>query len=97
MPFTIFWSTEAELSYQSILEYLQAEWTEQEIKNFIKRTDDVLEFIKENPSIYQRVKANTFKAVLSRQVALYYKIDGLRVILQYFWDTRQDPNKLKLS
>ena len=97
MPFTIFWSTEAELSYQSILEYLQAEWTEREIKNFIKRTDDVLEFIQENPSIYQRVKANTFKAVLSRQVALYYKIDGWRVILQYFWDTRQDPNNLKLS
>lgn len=54
----------------------------------------MLAFIKENPSIYQRVKPHTFKAVLSRQVTLYYKLDESVVTLHYFWDTRQDPDKL---
>jgi len=96
MSFTIFWTTEARQSYQGILEYLQEKWTEREIKNFIQRTDDVLAFIKENPSIYQHIKPHTFKAVLSRQVTLYYKLEESRVVLEYFWDTRQDPEKLNL-
>jgi hypothetical protein len=96
MPYTIFWSTEAELSYLKILEYLEEKWTEREIEKFINRTDEVIDYIINNPFQYQRIKHNTHKAVLNRQVSLFYKIDESNVFLQFFWDNRRDPKNLKL-
>ena len=96
MHYTIFWSTEAELSYLTILEYLEEKWTEREIERFINRTDEVLDYIKKNPSQYKRIRNYTHKVILNRQVSLFYKIDGSSVFLQFFWDNRQDPKKLKL-
>ena len=96
MSYTIFWSTEAELSYLKILEYLEEKWTEREIDRFINRTDEVIDYIINNPFQYQRIKNNIHKAVLNRQVSLFYKIDESTVFLQFFWDNRRDPKKLKL-
>lgn len=96
MDYIIFWSTEAELSYLKILEYLEDKWTEREIERFINRTDEVVDYIKKNPSQYKRIKNYTHKAILNRQISLFYKIDGSSIFLQFFWDNRQDPKKLKV-
>ena len=45
MPYAIFWSTEAELSYQLILEYLEEKWTAREIQRFLARTEEVINYI----------------------------------------------------
>jgi len=35
--------------------------------------------------------------IIARHYKLFYKIDGETVYLLRFWDTRQDPDKLKLN
>jgi hypothetical protein len=96
MSYTIFWSGEAEHSYQAILEYLEEKWTLREIERFITRTEEVIGYLKKNPLLYQRIKNNTYKAILNRQVSLFYKIDGENIYLQFFWDNRQNPSKLNV-
>lgn len=96
MTYTIFWSTEAELSYLKILEYLEEKWTQRELVRFINRTDEVMEYIKKSPFQYQKIKTNTHKVILNRQISLFYKIEHSTIFLHYFWDNRQDPEKLKL-
>ncbi len=96
MLYSIFWSIEAELSYLKILEYLEEKWTQRELDRFISRTDEVMDYIKKSPFQYQRIKNNTHKVILSRQISLFYKIEESIIFLHYFWDNRQDPKNLKL-
>jgi hypothetical protein len=97
MPYKIVWTTEADQTYQQILEYLQAKWTEREIYNFITRTETILFFISQNPLQYSYSKKNDVnKCVVRKQVSLYYQIKQDTVELISFWDTRQDPKKMKL-
>ena len=74
---------------------MKKEWTEKEIEKFINRVEEVSGYLKQKPTLYQKLKPNTFKAVLTRQVSLIYKINETEVYLEFFWDTRQDPKKLK--
>jgi len=86
---------EAELTYALVIEYLEENWTSKEIDFFIDRTDEVINFIAQNPKqyIYSK-KKNAFRAVISKQISLYYRIKSREVELLIFWDTRQNPEKL---
>lgn len=56
MSYQIIWSPQANQTYLLILEYLQKNWTEREINNFIERTEEVLSFISQNPLLYRYSK-----------------------------------------
>ena len=97
MSLTVIWLPEAEITFLGILEYLEQNWTSKEINKFIDRTDEVIKFIQQNPKqyIYSK-KKDAYRAVVTKHTILYYKIKPARVELLTFWDTRQDPEKLKL-
>ncbi len=93
MALTVRWSLEAEEAFDRIIEYLENNWTEKEIQNFVRKTHMVIGQIENNP--YQ-FKASRFheirKAVITRHNSLFYFVnedDGL-VELYAFWDNRQD-------
>lgn len=97
MSFTVKWLPEAELTYALVLEYLEQNWTPKEIVKFIDRTDEVINFIIRNPNQYfYSKKKNSYRAVVTKHVSLFYKIKSTEIELLIFWDTRQDPNKLLL-
>jgi plasmid stabilization system protein ParE len=97
MPYNIEWSPRAKFTHQQILDYLQKNWTEKEINNFVTRTETVLLYISQNPLQYPYSKENDIhKCVLRKQVSLYYQIKQNTVELLYFWDNRQNPKKPKL-
>ena len=52
MNYTVKWLPEAELTYALVLEYLEENWTSKEIEKFIDRTDEVINFISQNPEQY---------------------------------------------
>ncbi|BDD13636.1 hypothetical protein MATR_04610 [Marivirga tractuosa] len=52
MNYTVKWLPEAELTYALVLEYLEENWTSKEIEKFIDRTDEVINFISQNPELY---------------------------------------------
>jgi plasmid stabilization system protein ParE len=93
----IIWSPKAKGTYYQILEYLEENWTNKEVNNFINRTEEVLAFIAANPSQYIRsVNADIHRCVLVKQVSLFYRVKSDKIEILLFWDNRQDPAKLKL-
>ena len=96
MIYNIIWSPKAKDTYYQILEYLESNWLDREVSDFINRTEEVLSFITANPSQYiKSIKADIHKCVLVKQVSLFYRIKPGAIELLLFWDNRQDPTKLK--
>ena len=92
------WSKEAEDTFDGIIDYLEDNWTEKEVKDFVRKSHKVIGQIENNP--YQ-FKASRFqeirKAVITKHNSLFYFVnESDKVIELYtFWDNRQNPKKLK--
>jgi plasmid stabilization system protein ParE len=97
MRYEIKWSPEAERTYKIVLEYLLEKWTERELVNFINRTDEVIHYIAQNPRqyIYSK-KKQVYRAVLTKHMSLYYRLEQETIELLLFWDNRKDTASLKL-
>lgn len=95
--YEIIWSPIAQISYLNILDYLQENWPEQVIENFIDRTEEAIQHINQNPFLYPySTEINAYKCVVTKQVSLLYRIMHNRAELLVFWDNRQDTSKLFL-
>ena len=99
MALKITWTTEAEESYDRIIEYLERNWTEREIRNFVQATQNILGQIVTRPKIYKASKKkNIHIGFIMKHVSLYYHVkpDKKEITLLYFWDNRQDPANQKI-
>jgi plasmid stabilization system protein ParE len=97
MSYSVIWSDEAKANYKLILEYLNTKWTQREVINFAKRTEEVVALIKIDPYLHKpSAKGKAIRhCVLVKQVSLFYRIEQNTVYLITFWDNRQNPNRLK--
>ncbi|RZA03404.1 MAG: hypothetical protein EOP47_03065 [Sphingobacteriaceae bacterium] len=93
----IIWSPTAHITYLEVLDYLQQNWTIREIEAFINRTEQVIEYINQNPAYYPYSKeSDTYKCIIVGQVSLFYRLNQQKIELLRFWDNRQNPAKLSL-
>lgn len=94
----IIWTTIARNDYWKNIEYLESEWTLQDVYNFMDKTDNLIQLLmKQNlifkPSNYKDV----FQVPVTKQITLYYKVlEDNEIELLRFWNTYQNPEKLKL-
>ena len=97
MKRTIIFSKNAEKSLFVLFEYLEIKWTEKVKKKFISNLDKVIYLIQIEPETFPKSELNNKyrKCVLSKQTSIYYKFNTKRVEIIAFFDTRQDPNKIK--
>jgi len=99
MAVTIFWSDEAKKTYSQNIEYLKTEWSVNELKKFILRTEYVVLNIETNPMLYSLSikKKNIRRVVLNKQITLFYRHYPVKkmVVLLSFWNNYQDTNQLK--
>jgi plasmid stabilization system protein ParE len=95
MSFRIVWSPEAEEKYLQVLEYLEIKWTNKEVSKFITRVDELTDLLVTYPKLFPYSESkNTYKAVLTRQVSLIYRIKEADLIeIVTLWDNRQNPDK----
>lgn len=99
MSYTLRWTSESARTLKQNLEYLEEEWDNKVINNFLDRVEEVLETIKDNPQLYplHRPKDDVRKCIVHKRIILYYKIiDDQHIDLLTFWNTYQDPDKLKI-
>ena len=93
----ISWTPQAKISYFNIIEYLQEEWTDKEIKKFAHKTEVILKLISKNPKVFIRSgKKDIHKGFITKQISLYYKIEKEGVVLLTFWNNSQSPDKLRI-
>lgn len=98
MSLPVCWTDEAELTFNQNIEYLIEEWGLHTINQFLDRVDEVIESISQNPNLYPiyREQDQVHKCVLNKHVTLYYRVvDIIRIDLITFWNTHQNPKKLK--
>jgi plasmid stabilization system protein ParE len=97
MSYSVIWSPTARITYYQVLEYLDEKWTVKEIEVFIIRTEEVINYICDNPLLYPYSnESDTHRCVVVKQVSLFYRVRTSTIELLVFWDTRQDPTQLLL-
>ena len=93
----IIWSPQAKKDYWQNIDYLEAEWTFQEVVNFIDKADNVINLIiKNNIEFISTNYKNVNKVVITKQITLYYRINSNTIELLRFWNTYQDLENFKL-
>jgi len=95
MALEVFWSKRADSKFDQILDYLQNEWGESATTAFVKNVYDFLDVLVEFPEIgaIEQPERNIRGFVISRQVTVFYKISGNKIILVNFFDNRQNRNR----
>ncbi|MCD0464271.1 type II toxin-antitoxin system RelE/ParE family toxin [Flavobacterium sp. ENC] len=94
----IIWTENAKIDYWKNIEYLQSEWTLQEVYKFIEKTDDLIELLTKQNLIFKPVKyKDVYQVPVTKHITLYYKIsENSKIELLRFWNTYQNPKKLRL-
>ena len=96
----ITWSNEAIKSFFEICNYLLDNWTSREVEQFENRLKGKLEVLKTNPRLGSPTgnQPNIHKTVLHKKTLLIYRYKPAKkeIVLLNFWNTLQNPQKLKI-
>ena len=93
----VIWSPQAKKDYWQNIDYLEAEWTFQDVVNFIDKVDNIIHLLlKNNIEFISTNYKNVNKVVITKQITLYYRINSKSVELLRFWNTYQDLENFKL-
>ena len=93
------WSIKAEDTFAGIIAYLERKFTQREVTNFVDRVYDKIELLRLFPRIgvSNNKKKNTYRTLIHKKVVLVYHYKPLKkeIVLITFWNTLQDPKRLK--
>lgn len=92
----IVWSDEANEGLDEIIEYLENNWTDREIKNFFIRLEVCLDKIAEAPHRQKDSlrKPGTKEYQHSPQTTIFYSYDNNHVNILRVWMNAKDPDNL---
>ena len=96
--YKIIWSDESLQNLDSIIKYLELNWTEKEVKNFLNQLNTRIQLISKTPLIFPSTpkSSNIRRSVLSKRISIFYRITESRVEMLSIFDTRQNPDKLDI-
>jgi len=90
---SINWSEVSYEDYHQNIDYLLSEWSEKSAKKFIDEVERTLELLVKNPKMYPLSNYEGLrKAVITKQITLYYKIQKDSIILVRFWNNYQNSD-----
>ena len=97
----IIWSNLAIRTYIGNIDYLQQEWTQKEIDNFINATERKLALLKLQPTIgaLTNKRLHIRKTLIGKRILLIYRYKPRKeeIELLHFFNTWQHPGKMKQS
>ncbi len=98
MALEIYWTKKADKKFNQIIDYLEKEWGENSVKEFVKKVYDFLDLLSEFPEMgtLENKKKEIRGFTITKQVNLFYRISENKIILLTFFDNRQNPKKKKL-
>ncbi len=93
----VIWTDDAEADLIENLNYLIKEWSEKSASNLIKEVDAVIQLIQINTELYPLTEIPMVrKAVVRKQISLYYKIDGSKLFVLRIWNNFKNPDSLRI-
>ena len=97
MALAIEWTLEAEKQLDDIIEYLESNWTDREIRNFFRKLEKALKVISNKP-LQQKIserKEGAYEYQLSPQTTLFYSFDKTTATILVLWLNKMNPTNLK--
>ena len=93
----ISWSKIAKIDYWNNIEYLEREWTLNEVYNFMDKVDELIDLLaKNNVSFKSTSYKNIYQVPVLKQITLYYRYENDQIELLRFWNNYQDLGKFTL-
>ncbi len=92
------WTEEATKNLESIIIYLESNWTSKELTKFFQKLEKQLLLLSLFPEAYpfSMKRRKIHRCDLSKNLTLYYTIDNECLVLLSIFDTRQHPSKIKI-
>lgn len=89
--YKINWSKESHKDIQNIIQYLNQNWTEREIKRFFKKFERSISSIQTFPHAFPASESNPQirKCVISRLNSLYYSVNETEITILSISDNRK--------
>ncbi len=94
----ITWLPAAQSTFSDSLTYLEVNFSEKEIQKFVDRIQQKLLILGSFPGIGSKCKKpGVYKTLIHKKIILFYQYRPLKneILLLAFWNTLQDPAKLK--
>lgn len=91
--YEIRWSKRATQELQNIITYLESNWSEREIRNFILLLEHHLNLLSRHPLLFkvsERYQGSR-ECLVSRYLTLFYIIENETVYIVALWDNRKNP------
>jgi plasmid stabilization system protein ParE len=100
MAYQINWTQRAWQTYEANIQYLLQHWTEKEVSAFVWLTDKRITLLSERPLIgspRNKRSPNIRFTLIHKRILLIYKLKPRKkeIDLLVFWNTYQNPKKLK--
>lgn len=93
----VIWSPQAKKDFWQNIDYLEAEWTFQDVINFIDKVDSTINLlVKKNIEFIATNYKSVNKVVITKQITLYYRKNSSTIELLRSWSTFQDLENFKL-
>jgi len=76
MALELVWTKRAAQGYDRIVRYLEKEWTEREVHNFVQDTDTFFELLRIYPEILEKTEArkHVYRGPINKHTILTYRI-----------------------
>jgi len=98
IPKTVIWSPAAKQDLENITDYLMHKWGNNVVTSFLRRVNWLISQIAVNPCQYPVLNPShkVRRCVLTKQNTLFYREIKNQIEIVRIYDTRQDPEKLKI-
>lgn len=97
MAVKLIWSKRADQGYAGIVKYLEDEWTDREVQNFVRETRHFFELLKQNPRLLEPTGSHNdlYRGPINRLTILTYRYKPRKkeIVLINIRDARKKPLK----
>ncbi len=93
----IVWTSRADAIFSKILEfYCQRNQSKTYSRKLNKEIHQTLKLIAKYPLLGITTDIEGIRVLIRKQYKIFYEVRANEIVVHLVWDTRQDPNKLKL-
>lgn len=93
------WTESAKKSYIKIIEYLETNWSEREVRNFVSETVYLFSNLKRQPEMCRpsQKRKNVRIGIINKHTKIvYHYLPGKKqIVVLLFWNQKQNPVKFK--
>lgn len=99
MPKEVIWSPLAEKDLDNVLGYLAENWSPKVAFKFLRKVETEINQIVKSPKQYPTInkKLRVRKCVVNKQNSLFYRESPRSIEILRIYDTRQNPQTLKIK